>query len=646
MPELKRLFNPGRIGTVDIRNRIVMNALGTLLEGKDGSVTERLITYYEARAKGGAGLIVSCHTRVVPHPRREGWMGIAIWDDKFIPGWRELTNKVHRHGAKFFIQLGHDGRQGLSLGKDGKQERIAPSPISSPYTREIPRELSLEEVGELIEKFAGAAVRAREAGSDGICLHAAHGYLLSQFISPAANKRTDQYGGSFENRLRFQIEVIQAIRSKVGRDYPVIVRINSFELADGLTLEDTRVIAPYLVEAGVDAVDVSAGTYAHFELVIPPAEMRPGFNVIGAETVKRVVSVPVIANGRINDPLIAEQVLAEGRADFVGMSRAFLTDSEWPMKAAAGNFEDIRRCLGCGQGCFHPDGVYGGNPISCVINPTVGKEEEMQLTPARKAKRVLVVGGGPAGLEAARVAALRGHTVTLFEKTKRIGGQFAISAHAPFKQDNAVAICWLSRQVEKSGVKVESGKEVTPELIEELGPDVVIVASGAVPIIPDIPGINRPNVVTALDVLAGKVKVSGRAVIIGGGLIGCGTADFLGERGVNVTMVETLSEIARDWPISSKALLLSRLAEYGVKVITAASLKGVLDNGLVITKDDQEEAIQGIDYIVLAMGAKSVDNLSHRIKDKVAEVYTIGDAKEPRKVRHAILEGAEIGRRI
>lgn len=650
MHELNELFSPGRIGTLEIRNRIVMNAMGTLLEDKDGSVSDRLIGYYEARAKGGAGLIVTCHTRVVPHPRYargEGWMGIAIWDDRFLPGWRELANRVHRHGSKIFIQLGHDGRQGLSVNKNGQLERVAPSPISCPYVRETPRELSVEEIEEIREKFVEAAVRAREAGLDGVSLHGAHGYLLGQFISPSSNKRTDQYGGSLENRLRFIVEIIKATRNRMGIDYPILLRMNAFEsVPDGLTLEDARIIAPYLAQAGLDAVDVSAGTYAHHELIVPPTEIHPGFNVIGAETIKRAIHVPVVANGRINDPLIAERILAEGRADFVGMSRAFLADPEWPMKARRGDLEDIRRCIGCCQGCLHPEGILGGNPISCSINPTVGKEEEAQLTPALQAKRVLVVGGGPAGLEAARVAGLRGHSVTLFEKTNRLGGQFAISAFAPFRQDNATAINWLSKQVEKSGVKIEIGKEVTQELIEKLKPDVVIIASGAVSILPDIPGINRPNVVTAMDVLAGKVKVSGKAVIVGGGLVGCEAADFLGERGADITIVEKRSEIAMDCPLPSKKLLLARLDDYRVTVITSASVLEVLQDGVVMTKHGKEEVIRGVNYVVIAMEMRSADKLSHVIKDKVAEVYTIGDAKEARRVSHAISEGAEIGRKI
>ncbi|MCX5822747.1 MAG: FAD-dependent oxidoreductase [Deltaproteobacteria bacterium] len=636
MRQFKKLFNPGRIGSLEIRNRIVMNAMGTLLESADGSVSDRLIDYYEERAKGGAGLIVSCHTRVVPHPRREGFMGIAIWDDRFIPGWKKLSDRVHRHDAKFFIQLGHDGRQGRSVSKTGELERVAPSPVACPYVRETPRELSIEEIQEIIEQFVNSAFRAKEAGIDGVCLHAAHGYLLSQFISPSANKRSDRYGGTLGNRLRFPLEIIKAIRRKVGDDYPLIIRMNSFEpVPDGLTLEDSRVIASLLAREGLDAVDVSAGTYASMPFVLPPTEMRPGFNVIGAETIKRSVDVPVVANGRINDPLLAD-----------GMSRSFLADAEWPNKAKAGNLEDIRRCIGCCQGCVHPEGIFGGNPISCVINPAVGKEKETQIQPARKAKKVMVVGGGPAGLEAAMVAALRGHQVTLLEKKNRLGGQFILSAYAPYRQDNAMAISWLSRQAEKSGVRVEMGKEVTPELIEERKPDVVIIASGAVPILAGVSGGKRSNVVTAVDVLSGEVKVSGKIVIVGGGLVGCETADFLGERGCDVTIVEMLSEIAKDCPVTSKGFLLKRLAQYGVTVITSASLSAILDDGVMIRIGGKEEAIQEVDYVVLAMGMISVENLSNQVKDKKIELYVVGDAKEPRKITHAISEGAEIGRRI
>ncbi|OPY91533.1 MAG: NADH oxidase [Syntrophaceae bacterium PtaU1.Bin231] len=647
MKPFEKLFTPGRIGSLEIRNRIVMNAMGALLEDLDGSVGERITRYYEERAKGGAGLIVSSHTRVVPHPRREGFMGIAIWDDRFIPGWKNLAERVRRQGAKFFIQLGHDGRQGRSIGKNGQLERVAPSPIACPYVREVPRELSIADIEEIVEQFGLSAARAKEAGIDGVCIHAAHGYLIAQFLSPSANKRTDRYGGTLENRLRFPREVIRTIRKKVGSDYPVVLRMNAFEpVPDGLILEDARVIASLLVREGLDAVDVSAGTYASMPTMLPPTEMRPGFNVAGAEAVKRSVSVPVVVNGRINDPLLAEQILEEGRADFVGMTRAFLADEEWPNKAKAGRPEDIRRCIGCCQGCLHPEGIFAGKAISCVLNPTVGREDETRILPASKAKKVLVVGGGPAGLEAARVAALRGHDVTLLEKKGSLGGQFILSAYAPYRQDNAMAIGWLSLQAEKNGVRIERNTEATPELIEERKPDVLILATGATPVPADVPGGGGPNVVTAVDVLAGAARVSGRVVIVGGGMVGCEAADYLSERGCKVTLIEMLADIARDCPVTSKGLQTERLKAYGVTVVTSARLAAISGDQVTIVRGEKEEAIRGVDTVVLAMGMKSSEPLSASVAGKKMEIHVIGDAKEPRKISHAISEGAAVGRSI
>jgi 2,4-dienoyl-CoA reductase-like NADH-dependent reductase (Old Yellow Enzyme family)/thioredoxin reductase len=625
-----------------------MNGIGTLFENKvDGAITERMLDYYEARAKGGVGLMITGTARCQPTVRPDGRLAFAIWDDKYIPGWRDLANIVHRHGAKLIAQIGAPGRQGALLRKDGKGETVAPSPITCPWTRVLPREMMLEEIEEAIESFAKAARRAKEAGVDGVCLHGAHGYLMSNFISPAANRRSDKYGGSLENRLRFPLQVIERVRELVGADYPVMIRLNSHESeSDGLCLEDLRVSAPILVEAGFNAVDVSAGTYADFALIIPPAEMRPGWNVASSEAIKRIVDVPVIANGRINNPLVAEQILEEERADFVGMSRAFLTDPEWPKKAAVGNLEDIQECIGCTQGCCHPHGLWTLNPVRCILNPTVGKEKEMEITATTTPKKILVAGGGPAGLEAARVAALRGHHVTLFEKTSKLGGQFAIAAQSPFGQEKAEAVRWLIRQVEKAGVMVKMDQEVTPKVVREAQPDVVIVATGAVPIVPNIPGANKPNVVTAIDILAGKINISGKVVIIGGGLVGCEIADFLGERGVDVTIIKGRTELAADGPMISRPFLLQRLARSDVTIITSAAPREISDDGVVFTKDGKDETIRGCDYVILAKGMKSVNELVSRVQDKGIEVYRIGDAKEPRTVLEAIAEGAEVGREI
>jgi len=350
---------------------------------------------------------------------------------------------------------------------------------------------------------------------------------------------------------------------------------------------------------------------------------------------------------RIQDPMVAEHIIAQGMADLVCMGRALIADPDLSNKAAAGHFEDIIPCIACNQGCLGRL-MIESLPVSCLLNPTVGREKEMALVPAQTPKTVLIAGGGPGGLEAARVAVLRGHQVTLCEKTDRLGGQFNLAATPPTKQEFIKAIQYLSTQVKKAGVKVELGKEVTPELVDELKPDVVIVATGGAPIIPaDIPGTDKPIVVTAHDVLAGKVTVGDKVVIIGGGEVGCETADYVGERGaMQITVVEMLEDVALDMLPWTKEFLMERLNDYRVNILTSAKVKEILDDGVVFTRDGKEESIRGVNSIVVAMGAKSVNDLSEKLKGKVAEIHVIGDAKEPRKALEAIHEGAEIARKI
>jgi len=374
--------------------------------------------------------------------------------------------------------------------------------------------------------------------------------------------------------------------------------------------------------------------------------------VPAAAAVKQVVDVPVMVVGRINDPRLAEDILVKGYADMVVMGRALLADPELPNKAREGSLEDIAPCTSCGQGCLRTQLTY--EPMTCVINPAVGREKEMVITPATKQKRVLVIGGGPGGLEAARVSALRGHKVTLWEKASKLGGQINLAAIPPMKQELSKWIIYLSTQVKKARVKVELNKEATPELIEKAKPDVVIVATGGKPLIPAVPGAEREKVVTANDVLEGKLAISrGKVLIIGGGMVGCEVADMLADPGYNqttgsvpVTIVEMLADIGLDVIPQTRMLLLPRLREKGVKAITSATVKEILEDGVVIIKDGQEETIRGMDFIILACGTESVDELSAKIKDKVPEVHIIGDAKAPRKALEAIAEAVEIAREI
>jgi len=650
----KHLFSPINIGTMEVRNRIVMPPMTTGFGAPEGTVTERYLDFYEARAKGGVGLVI-VEATAVNAARKYGLNPVGLYDDSQIPSWSELAKAVHSHGARLTTQFMDPGPEGISL-LTGTQP-VGPSPVAGRYMfREVPRELSIEGIEGVIDDFAEAARRAREAGLDAIQIHAAHGYaMVGSFLSPFFNKRTDIYGGSLEGRLKLLLEIIKRTKAKAGPDFPIIVRISGDDrVPGGRTLQETQFIAPILVEAGVDAFEVSGGTIpTSFWAVVPPSGTPLALNAPFAEAVKQVVSVPVICVGRINSPQLAEFILESGRADLVSMGRALIADPEMPKKAAAGYFEDIAPCVADNYGCL--GSVTSGKMVTCIVNPAVGKEKEMAIVLAEKPKRVVVAGGGPAGLEAARVAALRGHQVTLFEKEGKLGGQINLSSVPPHMQEMSQLIKYLSRQVEKAGVKVELGKEVTPELVEEMKPDVVIVATGAAPLVPDdIPGIDKDRVVTAWDVLAGKaVTVARNVVILGGGLVGCETADLLAETGDNmaigrtaVTIVEMMDDVALDIAVQPRYLLMQRLHDKGVKILTSAKVKEILDDGVVFTRDGQEESINNVDNIVLALGARPVDHLSEKIKGKVAEVFVIGDAKEPRKVLEATAEGAEIGRQI
>jgi len=652
MKTLQKLFSPIRIGQMQIKNRVVMSPMTTNWAAGDGTIPQKLLDYYEARAKGGVGLIISESTtidRLSPYQP----CTVGLWDDSLIPSFQGLVKAIHAHGAKVAPQVIHPGPESLSF-IQGTQP-VGPSPVLCKTTRQMCRELGIEEIEQIIEQFGEAARRAREAGCDGLELDCAHSYkLMGSFISPLRNKRADAYGGSVEGRLRFVLEVIESVRDKAGSDFPIIVRLSGDELVPGgRDLEETQYIAPILAEAGVDAFDISSGAViGKFSRVIPPTGTPLGLNARHSAAVKEVVEVPVMVVGRINNPMLAEDILVRQQADLVCLGRALLSDPEFVNKAAAGRFEDIAPCIGCGVGCSGE--LTAGRSMTCLINPTVGREREMEIVPASGAKKVLVAGGGPGGLEAARVAALRGHNVTLFEKEAKLGGQYNLAAVAPGKQELCQAVKYLIIQAQKAGVKVELKTEVTPQLIEEFGPDAVVVATGGEPLVPALPGVEGKNVVTAHDVLAGKAVVRAKNVIvIGGGMVGCEVADLLADLGDNavfrpttVTIVEMLPDIGSTRPTPQTSPLVQRLREKMVRIMTSATVKEILNDGIVITRGGQEEEIRGVGCIVLAMGVKASDSISEQIRDKVTEIHVIGDAREPRLALEAIAEGAEVGRKI
>ncbi len=653
MKPLEHLFRPIRIGSMEVRNRIAMAPMASDFAHPDGTLSPRIMDYYEARAKGGVGLIIMEVTTVdagspyVPNT-------VGIWDDRFIPGLRAMTDALHRHGARVVPQMAHPGPESLAPFFHGTKS-VGPSPVICHTTKQKCRELSIEEIETIVEQFGDAARRARDAGFDGIELHAAHNYMLvGSFLSPLRNRRFDRYGGSVDDRMTFPLEVLRNMRDKAGDDFPVILRISGDMLVSGgQDLRETQYLAPRFAEAGVDAFEISAGIFPELmDRIIPPtgSPFRPNVGLSAA--VKDVVDVPVLVVGRINDPRVAEDILDRGEADMVVMGRALLADPEFSRKAAAGRFEDIAPCIGCGLGCVA--GRTAGNDLTCVINPALGREREMPITPAESPRRVMVVGGGPAGLEAARVAALRGHAVTLHEREAKPGGQLNLAAAPPFKQEICKIPKYLVTQALKAGVTLRLGHEVTPETVAQEAPDVVVIATGVEPCIPEIPGINEAAVVWSHDVLADKADIlPGRVLVIGGGMVGCETAEYLADRGDNpiigstrVTIVEMLEHAAQDVAPQNRKLLMERLRAHGVEILTSTRVKRFLKDGVVVERGGDEETIRGVDRIILSTGVKPHDPLSGKLRDPVPEVHLIGDAREARSALQAIAEGAEVGRKI
>ncbi len=653
MTAFPKLFSPTKIGSMVLKNRIVMSPMHTDFANIDGTISPKLKNYLVARAKGGAGLITM---EIATIDGKSPYMPntVGIWDNKFIPLFRELVDEVHSYDAKIVLQISHPGPESLAPFFYNIQP-MGPSPLMAETTKQMCREMTIEDIEKTIEQYGDAAKRAKEAGFDGMELHAAHAYMLiGSFLSALRNRRTDEYGGSIEGRLKFACEVIENIRTKAGKDFPLIMRISGDELVPGgRNIRETQYIVPLLAEAGVDAFHVSAGAMPQFSWrIMPPTGTPLGINVPLAAAIKKVVDVPVMAVGRINDPRVAENILQKGEADLTVMGRALIADPELPNKAFEGRFEDIVPCLACGNGC---SGRKVGTDLTCVVNPTVGKESEMlPLVPTESAKKVMVIGAGPGGLEAARVAALRGNQVTLYEKKHVIGGQFSLAAVPPMKQELTKLIRYLSIQIEKAGVKLQMNTEVTPQLVDEMKPDTVIVATGAESLVPNIPGIDGKRVVTAHAVLAGEVPLPrGKVLVIGGGLVGCEIAEYLATRGDNpimgrteVTIIEMLDEAGLDMSPEVRVLTMQKLRENGVRILTSTKVKEFLEDGVIVTRNDREETIGGMKRIVLAMGARPVDVLSEKLKDKISEVHVIGDAKQARRALEAIAEGAQIGREI
>ncbi|HEX77567.1 MAG TPA: FAD-dependent oxidoreductase [Dehalococcoidia bacterium] len=637
-PAFERLLEPGQIGTMTLKNRMVMPPMVTNFNSEEGFITDRTLAWYEARARGGVGLVIT-EAACVQAPIGRGWRyGLVADDDKFLPGLSRLAEAVHRQGAKLAMQLHHTGRAGRAAitGLDP----VGPSPIPEPVAdAPTPRELTTEEIAQIIECFARAAERASKAGFDAVEIHGAHRYLGAQFLSAASNQRQDVYGGSLENRARFLIEVVKAVKGRVGKDFPVWCRINGQEygIVNGLTPSESRRIAQMLEAAGADAIHVSAWGWGVENHRAPVTDSPlPGPFAHLARGIKRAVRVPVLAVGALT-PELGERLLREQSADFICFARGLIADPELPQKIASGRLEEIRPCIVC-QTCVHRI-RDGQSDLVCSVNAAAGRETEYTLKPADRAKKVLVVGAGPAGMEAARVAALRGHQVLLYEKGQQLGGQLLLADKPPLKKRLARLTQYLASQLGRLGVKVNLGQEATVELVDWIKPDAVIVAAGVKPFTPEIAGAGGSQVVQASDVLAGRAAVGDRVIVLGGELVGCETAEFLADMGKQVTVTRRGPEMAAQMLITNRLFLLHRLEQKGVALLPGVKYEQITEEGLTVITPQGERKTLEADTIVLAAGARPNADLYEALKGKGPEVCRIGDCLQPRGIRDAVHDG-------
>ncbi len=639
MTKLKKLFEPIMVGQIELKNRLVRpGMLSNYAENE--RVTDRMKNFYSEVARGGVALMVTGGMTCID---LGGVMarGLGIYKDDFIPGLRELVGVVHAGGAKVAAQLSAPAM--WRSAEKGSIEVIGPSDVVvNPRGGPKPRPVTVDEIKQIIDALGDCTRRARDAGFDAVEFHAGIGGLINQFMSPYTNKRTDKYGGDLENRMRFFLEIINMAQRKAGEDYTLLARVSGADFMEGgHTLEDTMVVAPILERAGIKAINVTTGWH---EAPVPSfhASVPRGAWTYLAEGVKKVVNIPVVTGTRVPDPILADQIIAEGKADLVYMARPLIADPELPNKAKEGRFDDIRPCIACSR-CFST--ILRGEPMVCTVNARAGKEAEYSIEPAKEPKRVFIIGGGPAGMEAARVAAMRGHRVTLADKGNRLGGLMLVAELPPYKDDIGYFTKYLAGQMERLGVDVRLGEEVTAEAVEKMKPDVVIVATGATPIIPDIPGARGDNVATAIDVLTGKKEVGENVAIIGGGMVGCETAEFLAQKGKRVTILEMLGRVGVDIEATNRWVIMQRLRAAKVRMETNAKAEEITAKGVRVSRDGQSQFFEA-DSVVLAVGMQANPKLANELEGKVKALYVIGDSAKPQKIAEAVESGLRVGREI
>lgn len=654
-----KLFESGKIGSMVLKNRIIMDALNiqmaTPLEDHAG-LTQRAIDFYVARAKGGVGLIKTTFMR--PNRKLEFSIGEPVVDSERCVSWlNDLAEAVHDYDAKVCVQLSpglgripvpkpglpHGGLVGPSAlpsfrDPDGQMPPIGPGRYPARGERYLlTRELETEEIEQLVRDFERSARICRLADIDAIEIHGHQGYLLDEFMTALWNKRTDKYGGDLDGRLRLALELVEAVKKGAGADFPVLFKypLTHF-LEGGRSIEEGLEIARRLEAVGVDALTITGGCYETYNRTQPPTTQPRGCWLSLCEKTKAVVRIPVIASGKLGYPDLAEKVLQEGKGDFVALCRYLLADPEWPNKVRAGRIEDIIPCVGCHEGCIARVRKY--QRIGCAVNPAAGAERELTIRLAPKKKSVLVIGGGPAGMEAARVSALRGHQVTLWEKGDRLGGNLIPAAVPDFKDDYKLLLNYQTTQIRKLHVNVEFGKEATNEAIRRFSPDVLFLATGAVHVIPELEGmtegLKRGSVVTAVDLLMGRKEPGGGVLVMGAGLIGCEVALHLARRGRQVTIAGG-RRLAHDMVWGNALDLVKQLDDAGVRILMNHRVVRITEAGA-----EAADLTFRADTIVLAVGMRPVQSLPmEELRKAIPEVYAIGDCVAPRHVLSAIWEG-------
>lgn len=642
-PMFPHLFSPAKIGNLELKNRILKAPQSSGMSNMDGTVSERLVRYYRKQAAGGAGMIVVEYAYVDDIGAKSAHCHLGISSNEHIPGLAWLAENIREQGSVPAIQIEHCGRQKFL----GTQPICAPSAIPWPKlwnqygVQAVPHVLTIEEIQDIVKAFGDSALRAKMAGFELVEIHGAHGYLLTNFFSPTTNHRDDLYGGSLENRMRIYVEIVRDVRKKVGPDFPVTIRLSGTDYEpDGFPIEDTIELAKVLEREGIDAFHISGGDHHQMIHQVSPMAMPRCYNTWAAAEIKKAVSVPVIASGSITLPELAEEIIASGRGDFVGLGRPLWADPEWPLKAEEGRPEDIRPCIRCNEGCLERT-FFNYKAITCAVNPTISREGELEITEAAKKRNIAVVGAGPAGLEVARVLKLRGHEVTIFEKGKK-GGQLNEASVPDFKADIRSLKESMLTAVDKLGIAIVE-KEVTAADLETY--DAVVCATGSTPKKLPLPGADLDIAVDAADYLNDKKAVGKKVVVLGVGLVGSETALHLAENGHQVTLVGRKPDIMKGVAVTDFLAYMERIAKTDMEICTLTTPLEIVADGVMVEHKGKRRKIEA-DTVLYAFGAKTEQDLYHALKEAGKEAYLIGDAVFPGKIMDAIHTGYRLGLKL